>query len=89
MLDNYILKYTKELEKLKQSKITVVSEMSGLLYKDLIYYNTQDLTLEQCFSGAIQLEFEDNDNTEQDLRSYNYIRDKLYNLLKEKESLGE
>lgn len=86
-LEKTISKYTYFLGELRTSQITVVSEMSKLLFKNLDYLKTNDLTVEQCFSETPELEFINNDDTPQDYRSFNYIREKLYNLYKE--SLGE
>ena len=78
MLDKYI----HFLKELGNSKLTIVSEMSKLLARNILYYTTNSITLEDCFNETPALEFEDNDQTEQDLRSYNYIREKLYDILK-------
>lgn len=82
-------KYIYFLGELRSSKVTPAAEMSSLLYKNLIYYNTNDMSLEDCFNEAIELSFEDNDTTEQDLRSYNYIRNKLYQILQSEKGKKE
>lgn len=87
MSDKHIEKYTNFLGELRNSSITEVSDMSRLLFKNLIYLKTNDLTLEECFNETPELVFINNDDTHQDYRSFNYIREKLYNLYKE--SLGE
>ena len=86
MSDKLIEKYSKFLNDLKTSGNDTASDMAKLLSRNILYYNTNSMSLEDAFKDSPEIDIADSDTADQDMKSYNYIREKLLTLLTQKES---